>query len=99
MSANYDQYRLLKGPLVTEKSYQATGANNQYTFSVEKYASKQQIQAAIEAIFEVKVEKVQVINLPGKVKRRGVHSGRRPDRRKAVVRLAEGFSIEMMEEA
>ncbi|MFQ5355303.1 MAG: 50S ribosomal protein L23 [Mariprofundaceae bacterium] len=99
MSPNYDQYRLLKGPLVTEKSYQATGANNQYTFNVERHASKQQIRAAIESIFEVKVENVQVINLPGKTKRRGVHSGRRPGRRKAVVRLAEGFSIEMMEEA
>jgi large subunit ribosomal protein L23 len=99
MSANYEQFKLLRGPVITEKSYQATGNNNQYTFKVERYASKRQIQAAIEAIFDVKVEKVQVINIPGKAKRRGMHAGRRPGYRKAVVRLAEGHSLELMEEA
>jgi len=99
MSANYRQYRLLGQPVITEKSYQATGANNQYIFRVERSASKPEIKAAVEAAFDVKVEKVQMINIPGKPKRRGQHSGRRPGYRKAVLRLAEGYSLETMEEA
>jgi len=99
MSANYRQYRLLGQPVITEKSYQATGANNQYTFRVDRSASRPQIKEAVEAVFDVKVEKVQMINLPGKAKRRGQHEGRRPGYRKAVVRLAEGYSLETMEEA
>jgi len=99
MSANFSQYRILNRPVITEKSYQASGANNQYTFRVERSASKPKIKAAVEAAFDVKVEKVQMINLPGKPKRRGQHSGRRPGYRKAVVRLAEGYSLETMEEA
>jgi len=98
MSANYSQFRLLTQPVITEKSYQATGDNNQYTFRVAKSASKPRIKAAVEAAFDVKVERVQVINLPSKAKRRGQHAGQRPGYRKAVIRLAEGYSLETMEE-
>jgi len=99
MSAKYGHYQLLTQPVITEKSYQATGANNQYTFRVAKYATKPKIKAAVEAAFDVKVEKVQMINLPAKSRRRGQHSGQRSGYRKAVVRLAEGFSLETMDEA
>jgi len=99
MSATYDDFNVLRRPVVTEKSYAATGAANQYTFRVAVSATKQQIKHAVESIFEVEVDKVQVINLRGKEKRRGAHTGRRADYRKAVVRLAEGQTLEVAEEA
>ncbi|HXH64126.1 MAG TPA: 50S ribosomal protein L23 [Mariprofundaceae bacterium] len=97
--SNYQHFNTLLQPVVTEKSYGKTGAANQYTFRVAREATKDQIKAAIEAIFEVDVAKVQVINMPGKVRRRGMHTGRRPGYRKAVVRLAEGQTLEVAEEA
>jgi len=98
MSATYDDFNVLRRPVVTEKSYSATGSANQYTFRVATSATKQQIKHAVEKIFEVEVDKVQVINLPGKEKRRGAHTGRRADYRKAVVRLAAGQTLEVAEE-
>jgi len=97
--SNYQHFNTLLQPVVTEKSYSKTGSANQYTFRVARQATKEQIKAAIEAIFEVDVAKVQVINMPGKTRRRGMHTGRRPGYRKAVVRLAEGQTLEVAEEA
>lgn len=99
MSANIHHFNTLRQPVITEKSYSGTGMANQYTFRVARNATKQQIKAAVESIFDVKVEKVQVLNLPGKPKRRGLRMGMRPGYRKAVVRLAEGESLEVTEEA
>jgi len=99
MSANYEHFNTLRQPVITEKSYTASGEANQYTFRVATDATKQQIKDAVEAIFEVDVEKVQVINVPGKEKRRGYHTGRRPGYRKAMIRLAEGQTLEVAEEA
>ncbi len=99
MSANINHYNTIRQPVITEKSYRASGEANQYTFRVAPDATKAQIKAAVESIFEVDVVKVQVINMPGKPKRRGWHMGRRPGYRKAVVRLAEGQSLEVAEEA
>ncbi|HXH72880.1 MAG TPA: 50S ribosomal protein L23 [Mariprofundaceae bacterium] len=99
MSANIIHFNTLQQPVVTEKSYTATGAANHYTFRVAPDATKAQVKAAVEAIFEVKVDKVQVINMPGKPKRRGFRTGTRPGYRKAVVKLAEGQTLEVTEEA
>lgn len=99
MSANFNHFNTLRQPVITEKSYAATGEANQYTFRVAREATKEQIKAAVEAIFEVNVEKVQVINLPRKPKRRGMNTGYRAGYRKAVIRLAEGQSLEAAEEA
>ncbi|GMR00612.1 MAG: 50S ribosomal protein L23 [Zetaproteobacteria bacterium] len=99
MSTTFEDFRTLRRPVVTEKSYAAQGAANQYSFRVESSATKRQIKHAIESIFEVKVEKVQVINMPGKPKRRGTHAGFRSGYRKAVVRLAEGETLDVAEEA
>ncbi|MDQ6961137.1 MAG: 50S ribosomal protein L23 [Mariprofundaceae bacterium] len=93
MSANYEHFKILRRPVITEKSVASQGENNQYVIQVAPDANKNQVKAAIESIFEVKVEKVQVINLPGKEKRRGNHVGRRTGSRKAVIRLSEGQSI------
>ncbi len=99
MSAKYHHFNTLRKPVITEKSYKATGDANQYTFRVAPDATKLQVKAAVEAIFEVKVEKVQVVNLPSKEKRRGMHTGTRSGYRKAIVRLVEGQSLEVAEEA
>jgi len=85
--------------VITEKSYTARSEANQYIFKVATDATKQQVKEAVEAIFEVDVDKVQVINVPGKEKRRGMHVGRRPGYRKAVVKLVDGQSIDPEEEA
>lgn len=98
MSANINHFNILRQPVITEKSYAGTGASNQYTFRVAREATKNQVRAAVEVIFEVQVEKVQVINMPSKAKRRGAHTGTRTGYRKAVVRLAEGQSLEVAEE-
>jgi len=98
MSANINHFNILRQPVITEKSHAATGAANQYTFRVAREASKVQVKAAVEAIFEVDVEQVQVINMPSKPKRRGAQSGSRSGYRKAVVRLAEGQTLEVAEE-
>ena len=99
MSATFNHMNTLRTPVITEKSYVARSDANQYVFRVATNATKQDIKAAVEAVFEVDVEKVQVINVPGKEKRRGMHLGRRPGYRKAVVRLVEGQSIDPEEEA
>lgn len=99
MSAKYEHFQLLRRPVVSEKAYNATGANNQYTFLVAAEADKIGIKRAVEAVFGVKVDRVQVMNVQGKIKRRGLRVGRRTGYRKAVVRLAEGHSLEAMEEA
>lgn len=99
MSANREHFNTLRQPVITEKSYSASGDSNQYTFRVATDATKRQIKDAVEAIFEVDVEKVQVMNMPGKEKRRGIHTGRRAGYRKAMIRLAEGQSLEVAEEA
>ena len=99
MSAKYHHFNTLRKTVITEKIYAATGEANQYVFRVAPEATKVQVKAAVEAIFDVKVEKVQVLNLPGKEKRRGAHVGTRAGYRKAVVRLVEGQSLEVAEEA
>jgi len=99
MSAKYHHFNTLRKPVITEKSYAATGEANQYSFRVAPDATKVQVKAAVEAIFDVKVEKVQVLNLPSKEKRRGAHQGTRSGYRKAVIRLVEGQSLEVAEEA
>lgn len=75
-------------PVVTEKSM-ADMADKKYTFIVAKKANKTEIKKAVEAIFDVNVEKVNVLNYDGKVKRMGRTQGRTAAFRKAVVKLTE----------
>ncbi len=86
--------KVLLGPVVSEKAYTAQQEANQYVFRVHPDATKPQIKAAVKKLFGVKVVKVQVINMPGKPKRRGWLEGRRPGYRKAIVRLAEGQALD-----
>jgi len=75
-------------PIITEESMNDM-AYKRYTFKVDKKANKSEIKKAVENIFNVKVEKVNTMNILGKEKRMGVHVGRRPSWKKAIVTLTE----------
>jgi large subunit ribosomal protein L23 len=79
---------IIRKPVITEKSM-ASMAEKKYTFIVHVNANKSQIKRAVEEVFNVKVEDVNTINGLGKTKRQGVHVGKRPDYKKAVVKLTE----------
>lgn len=87
---------IIKKPLITEKSSKLM-EENKYCFMVDRRASKTQIKAAIEEIFNVRVEAVNTLNVLGKLKRMGRFEGRRPSWKKAVVTLAPGSRIEFFE--
>jgi large subunit ribosomal protein L23 len=91
--------RIIRRPLVTEKSTQQKEANRQYVFEVHLDANKIEIQHAVEHLFKVKVEEVRTLNVLGKLKRLGRRYGKRPDWKKATVTLKEGFRIDFFEGA
>jgi len=82
-------YDIIKKPIITEKSA-VQMENNKYTFEVDYSANKTEIKQAIEEIFEVKVDKVNVVNRKAKSKRVGRYLGKTNRLRKAVVTLKEG---------
>ena len=75
-------------PIITENSISLMEKKT-YVFEVATDSNKTEVKAAVEAIFDVKVEKVTITNVSGKEKRMGVHKGFRPDRKKAYVKLTE----------
>ena len=87
-------YDLILSPVITEKSTEI-GIHNQVTFRVPLSATKPQIKAAIEDLFDVKVERVNTLRVKGKTKIFRGRPGRRPDLKKAIVTLAEGQSIDV----
>jgi large subunit ribosomal protein L23 len=87
---------VLLGPHVSEKSTALAEAGNQIAFKVRKDATKGEIRQAVELMFDVKVQAVQVLNQVGKHKRFGGHQGKRSDWKKAYVRLVEGQDIDFM---
>ena len=94
MSKNPSHYDVIVAPVVTEKATTAS-ENNQFVFEVARKATKPQIKAAIENLFDVKVEGVNTLLTKGKVKAfRGVR-GKQSDVKKAVVTLAEGHKIDV----
>jgi large subunit ribosomal protein L23 len=84
-------------PHITEKTSAAYQDRGEYTFEVHPDATKTQIRAAIEDLFGVKVTDVWTSNQRGKEKRMGKSAGRRPNWKKAIVKLREGDSIEIFE--
>jgi len=86
--------KVLLGPVVSEKSSVVADANRQYTFRVATDASKREIARAVEKLFEVEVDAVQVVNVKGKQKRFGTVRGKRSDWKKAYVRLKPGSDID-----
>ncbi len=85
---------VLVAPRVSEKTARIQADQNQYVFEVATTATKQDVKAAVEALFKVKVEGVQVLNVKGKTKGFRGRTGKRADWRKAYVTLADGQSIE-----
>jgi len=83
-----NKFDIIKKPLVTEQSMDMM-EEGKYTFEVDKNATKPEIRAAVEEIFGVKVEKVYTMNMTGKLKRQGVHQGRRPSWKKAIIKLTD----------
>ncbi len=89
-------YEVIRAPRVSEKTARLQEVSNQYVFEVAKDATKADIKVAVEQIFDVKVESVNVLNVKGKSKAFKFRQGRRGDWRKAYVKLAEGQSIDVM---
>jgi large subunit ribosomal protein L23 len=85
---------VLLAPVVSEKSYSLI-TDRKYTFKVHQDAHKTQVRQAVEELFGVKVESVNILKVQSKPKRRGMHRGRRPGWKKAVVQLREGETIEI----
>lgn len=87
---------LLIRPIITEKTAQMM-EENKYTFQVPLTANKVEIRQAIEAIFNVKVEKVNTVRVLGKTKRMGRFVGKRSDYKKAIVKLVAGQKLPIFE--
>ena len=94
-----DARDVIIAPVVSEKSY-ALMEEGVYTFTVDPRASKPEIRDAVEAIFGVRVTKVNTLNRKGKRKRnrRTFTWGKRPDRKRAIVTLAQGDSIDLFQD-
>ena len=93
MIGNYRD--IILAPIITEKSTKIAESGNKFVFKVRPDANKVQIAQAIEKIFNVKVVKVNTINVRAKDKRVGRYSGKTSSYKKAIVTLAEGSNIEM----
>jgi large subunit ribosomal protein L23 len=89
---------VLLSPVVSEKSYSLI-EDRKYSFRVHKDAHKTQVRQAVEELFGVKVQAVNIIQVRPKPKRRGLIRGQRPGWKKAIVQLREGESIEIFEGA
>ena len=98
--SNFNQERLLQillAPQISEKATFIADKNEQVVFFVTSDATKPEVKAAVELLFKVEVESVQISNLKGKVKRFGKTMGRRSDSKKAFVCLKPGQEINFAE--
>jgi large subunit ribosomal protein L23 len=91
--------KIIRRPLITEKSTRQKEEGGQYVFEVHRDANKIEIQSAIERLFKVKVLQVRTSNVMGKIKRLGRRYGKRPDWKKAIITLREGDRIDFFEGA
>ncbi|MEN8236746.1 MAG: 50S ribosomal protein L23 [Pseudomonadota bacterium] len=89
-----DVYDVLLAPVITEKATTAT-ENNQYTFKVVQAGTKADIKAAVEKLYSVEVESVNTMNVKGKTTRFRGRKGKRNDVKKAIIRLAQGQTIDL----
>jgi len=89
-------HQVLRRPIISEKSTNAAESGQQVVFEVLADATKNEIKTAVESLFEVSVEGVQVINVRGKIKRFGKTPGKRNNWKKAYVRLADGDDIDFL---
>jgi large subunit ribosomal protein L23 len=89
-----DLFQIVKRPLLTEKSTRKKEEFNEVAFEVDRRANRSEVKAAVQTLFKVKVERVNLMQLEGKKKRVGKKLGRTADWKKALVRLAPGEAIE-----
>jgi large subunit ribosomal protein L23 len=94
-----DPREILLKPIMTEKSMRQKEELNTVTFRVRPDANKVEIRSAVESVFNVKVSAVRTASFEGKLKRMGRHQGRRANWKKAIVTLAPGHKIELVEGA
>ena len=92
-----DLTHVIKGPLITEKLDRAREKQRQYSFVVDREASKHDVARAVSTLFKVTVEDVRTCIMRGKIKRIGKSMGKRPNFKKAFVTLKEGDKIELFE--
>jgi len=90
---------VLLAPVVSEKSYAQIEGSNTYSFRIHPDAHKTQVRQAVEELFEVTVERVNISHVKPKPKRRGLIRGTKPGWKKAVVQVREGDTIEIFEGA
>ena len=95
---NINILSVIRAPRVSEKTARLQEIN-QYVFEVATTATKADVKSAVESLFNVKVEAVNVVNVKGKAKAFRNRAGRRGDWRKAYVRLADGQTIDVMAKA
>ncbi len=88
-------FKVLLAPHISEKTTYAAELNSQYVFRVASDATKLEVKKAVEKLFKVSVEAVQILNVKGKVKRNRYGLARRSDWKKAYVRVAAGQSIDL----
>jgi large subunit ribosomal protein L23 len=89
-------HQIILAPVVSEKSTRSAEKHNQAVFKVLRDARKPEIKAAVEKLFNVKVEGIRTLNVKGKTKRFGASTGVRSDWKKAYVTLAEGQEIDFL---
>jgi large subunit ribosomal protein L23 len=94
-----NQYDVILRPIVTEKSSLMKEDGNRYVFEVAREANKIEIARAVEQLFKVKVVSVHVMNMEGKKRRLGKRTGKRPDWRKAIVKVNPKDKISFFEGA
>lgn len=87
-------YNTLLAPIVSEKTNRVGEESNQYAFKVAVSCNRQEVKAAVEKLFNVNVEDVKVLNVKGKTKSFRGKAGKRPDWKKAYVRVQEGQMID-----
>ena len=92
-----EQYDIIRGPLVTEKTTLQKELHKQVTFKVDKRANRVEIKDAVEKNFNTKVKQIRTVQVKGKVKQRGRITGKRKDWKKAIVTLMPGQRIDFFE--
>ncbi|MGR9073341.1 MAG: 50S ribosomal protein L23 [Gammaproteobacteria bacterium] len=85
---------IIQAPLISEKSTISAESDRRFVFKVQKQATKKQVKKAVELMFNVEVDSVQVLNVKGKIKRFGRSIGKRSDWKKAYVKLKPGNDID-----
>ncbi len=90
-------YDIIKKPLFNEKGMDMKERENKILVEIDPRANKHEVRQAVEEIFKVKVEKVATINVRGKLKRYGRSTGRRSDRKKAIITLKPGEKLDFIE--